>query len=64
VVQSLLRLLALRPFMGMAILGVPILVLIGLGLLVVVTFKVVAALIVPLLVVGAIVWFVRRLRRT
>ncbi|HMS02644.1 MAG TPA: hypothetical protein PKE51_06700 [Gemmatimonadaceae bacterium] len=63
-VQSLLRLLALRPFMGMAILGVPILVLIGLGLLVVVTFKVVAALFVPLLVVAAIVWFVRRLRRT
>ena len=63
-VQSLLRLLALRPFMGMAILGVPILVLIGLGLLVVVTFKVVAALFVPLLVVTAIVWFVRRLRRT
>lgn len=63
-VQSLLRLLALRPFMGMAILGVPILVLIGLGLLVVVTFKAVAALFVPLLVVAAIVWFVRRLRRT
>jgi len=63
VVQSLLRLLALRPFMGMAILGVPIVVLIGLGLLVVVTFKVAAALFVPLLVVGAIVWLVRRMRR-
>ena len=62
-VASLLRLLALRPLMGMAILGVPILVLIGLGLLVVVTFKVVAALFVPVLVIAVVLWLVSRARR-
>lgn len=60
---SLLQLLALRPLMGMAILGVPLLVLVALGLAVVVTVKVVAALFVPLLVVVAVVWLVRRMRR-
>ncbi len=60
---SLLRLLALRPLLGMAILGVPVLVLIGIGLLAVLTVKAMAVLFVPVLVIGFAIWFFRRMAR-
>lgn len=63
-IASLLRLLALRPLLGMAILGVPVLVLIAIGLATVVAFKVVVALAVPALVLLLVVWAVRRLARS
>jgi hypothetical protein len=50
--------------MGMAILGVPVLVLLALGLLTVAVFKVIAALFVPAVVVLTIIWLVRRSRRS
>jgi antibiotic biosynthesis monooxygenase (ABM) superfamily enzyme len=62
-IASLLRLVALRPFLGMAILGVPVLVLIVLGLMTVVAFKVIAALIIPVSVVLLAIWLFRRMKR-
>ncbi len=62
-IASLLRLVALRPFLGMAILGVPVLALIALGLLTVVAFKVMVALIIPVSVVLLVLWLLRRMKR-
>lgn len=62
-ISSLLRLIALRPFLGMAILGVPIVALIAIGLITVFAFKLFAALIIPTILVLAGIWLVRRLAR-
>jgi hypothetical protein len=62
-IASLLRLVALRPFLGMAILGVPVLALIALGLMTVVAFKVIVALIIPVSLVLLAIWLFRRMRR-
>lgn len=62
-IASLLRLVALRPFLGMAILGVPVLLLIVLGLMTVVAFKVVVALVIPVSIVLIAIWIFRRMRR-
>lgn len=62
-ISSLLRLLALRPFLGMAILGVPIIALIAIGLMTVLAFKLFAALVIPITFVLVGVWLVRRLTR-
>jgi hypothetical protein len=62
-IASLLRLLALRPLLGMAILGIPIVVLIAIGLATVLAVKAAVALAVPLLVVLLLVWLVRRTAR-
>ncbi len=62
-ISSLLRLIALRPFLGMAILGVPIIALIAIGLITVLAFKLVVALIIPTVVVLLAIWMVRRLMR-
>ncbi len=64
VISSLLRLIALRPFFGMAILGVPIIALIAIGLMAVLAFKLVVALIIPSLLVIIGIWLVRRLMRS
>ena len=48
---SVLRLIALRPLLGMAILGVPVLVLLAVGLVTVFAVKAIVALVVPLFVV-------------
>lgn len=61
-IAALLRLLALRPLFGMAVLGVPVVVLIAIGLVTVFAVKAVMALLVPALVVIAVIWLVRRLR--
>ena len=55
---ALLRLFALRPFLTMAIMGIPVLILIAIGLLTVVVFKTLLFVVLPIVVV---VWLLRRL---
>jgi hypothetical protein len=61
-IASLLRLLALRPLLGMAILGVPVVVLLAIGLMTVLAVKALMALLVPALVVLSVIWLIRRSR--
>jgi hypothetical protein len=60
-IASLLRLFALRPFLTMAILGIPVIVLIAVGLLTIVLLKVLVFVVLPVLVA---IWLLRRLLRT
>ncbi len=62
-ISSLLRLIALRPIFGMAILGVPIIALIAIGLMTVLAVKLIVALIIPTILVVTGIWLVRRLMR-
>ena len=55
-VASLLRLFALRPFLTMAILGIPVMILVAIGLFTVLAFKVLVFVILPIAVV---VWMYR-----
>ena len=55
---SLLRLFALRPFLTMAILGIPIFILIAIGLSVVLLFKFVVFVVLPVMLV---LWVLRKL---
>ena len=57
-IAALLRLFALRPFLTMAILGVPVIVLIAVGLLTIVLIKIVLFVVLP---VVAVIWLARRL---
>ena len=57
-IAALLRLFALRPFLTMAIMGIPVLILIAIGLLTVVVFKTLLFVVLPIVVV---VWLLRRL---
>jgi hypothetical protein len=59
-ISSLLRLFALRPFLTMGIVGIPIIVLIAVGLLTIVLMKILLFVVLPIV---AIVWLVRRLFR-
>jgi hypothetical protein len=59
-IASLLRLFALRPFLTMAILGIPVIVLIAVGLLTIMLMKLVVFVVLPIV---AVVWLVRRLFR-
>ena len=63
-IASLLRLIALRPFFGMAILGVPIIALIAIGLMAVMAVKLFVALLIPAFFVILAIWLIRRMRRT
>ena len=57
-IASILRLFALRPFLTMAILGIPVVLLIGIGLLTVMILKFVIFVVLPIVL---IVWLFRRL---
>lgn len=59
-ISSLLRLFALRPFLTMAILGIPVIVLIEVGLLTIMLMKVLVFVVLPIM---AAVWLVRSLFR-
>lgn len=59
-ISALLRLFALRPFLTMAILGIPIIVLIAVGLLTIVLTKFLLFVALPIV---AVIWLVRRLFR-
>ncbi len=60
-IAAILRLIALRPFIGMAILGIPILLLIAVGLLTILAFKFIVFIVLP---IAAIVWLVRTIKRS
>jgi hypothetical protein len=57
---SLLRLFALRPFLTLAILGIPVIVLIAVGLLTIIVMKFLVFVVLPIMVVA---WLIRRLLR-
>lgn len=56
----LLRLFALRPLLSMAILGIPVLMLVAVGLITIFALKVIVFVVLPILLV---VWLVRRFSR-
>lgn len=58
-IASLLRLFALRPFLTMAILGIPVIVLIAVGLLTIVLMKFLLFVALPVVVA---IWLVRAIR--
>jgi hypothetical protein len=58
---SLLRLLAIRPLLGAALFGIPVLLLIVVGLLSIWLLKLLVFVVLPVM---AIIWLVRRLFRT
>jgi hypothetical protein len=55
-IGALLRLFALRPFLTMAIFGIPILVLIVVGLFTIWAFKLLVFVVLP---IALVVWIVR-----
>lgn len=58
--KALLRLFALRPFFTMAILGIPVVVLIAVGLFAIFALK---FLLIVALPIALVVWLVRRATR-
>ncbi|HEY0994709.1 MAG TPA: hypothetical protein VGD77_01840 [Gemmatimonadaceae bacterium] len=58
---SLMRLVAVRPVLGTMILGFPVLLLIGLGLLSIFLFKLVVFVVLP---IALCVWLFRKLSRS
>jgi membrane protein implicated in regulation of membrane protease activity len=60
-IAAIFRLIALRPFLGMAILGIPILLLIAVGLVTILAFKFIVFIVLPIV---AVVWLVRRCTRS
>jgi hypothetical protein len=59
-IAALLRLFALRPFLTMAILGIPVIILIAVGLFTIFAFKFLVFIVLPL---ALIVWVLRRVTR-
>jgi len=59
-IAALLRLFALRPFFTMAILGIPVVLLIAVGLFTILALKFLVFIVLPIAVV---VWLMRRLFR-
>ena len=59
-VVALLRLFALRPLLTLALFGIPLMVLIAVGLFTILAFKLLVFVVLP---VVAVVWLVRRLSR-
>jgi hypothetical protein len=57
-IASILRLFVLRPLFTMAILGVPVLILIAVGLLTVMALKFLVFVVLP---IALVVWLVRKL---
>ena len=60
-ISALLRLFALRPFLTMAILGIPVVLLIVVGLVTIVAFKFLVFIVLP---IAAVVWLTRRVFRS
>lgn len=59
-ISALLRLFALRPFLTMAILGIPVVLLIAVGLFTIMTFKFLVFIVLP---IALVVWLMRRVFR-
>jgi hypothetical protein len=60
VLSLFLRLFALRPFLSLALFGVPVLLLVAIGLATVLALKAVVFVVLP---IALIVWWVRRSRQ-
>ncbi|HEX8726080.1 MAG TPA: hypothetical protein VF737_11895 [Gemmatimonadaceae bacterium] len=58
--SALLRLFALRPFLTMAILGIPVVILIAVGLFTIFAFKFLVFIVLP---IALILWVLRRVLR-
>ena len=56
-IATLLRLLALRPFLAMGILGFPVLLLIAIGLATIFALKALLFIVIP---AGIVIWLVRK----
>ncbi|HET7631764.1 MAG TPA: hypothetical protein VFK16_05530 [Gemmatimonadaceae bacterium] len=59
-IASLLRLFALRPFLTMAILGIPVILLIAVGLFTILAFKFLLFVVLP---IALAIWVMRRVFR-
>ena len=60
-ITSLLRLFALRPLLSLAIFGIPILVLVAVGLFTILAFKLLVFVVLPIF---AVVWLYKRMSRS
>ena len=58
---ALLRLLALRPLLSIAIFGIPLLVLVAVGLFTILALKLLVFIVLPVI---AIVWLFRKFSRS
>jgi len=56
-IGSILRLFVLRPFLTMAILGIPVIILIAVGLFTIMALKFLVFVVLPIV---AIIWVVRK----
>jgi hypothetical protein len=59
-IAALLRLFALRPFLTMAILGIPVILLIAVGLFTIFALKFIVFIALP---IALVVWLMRRVLR-
>lgn len=59
-IAALVRLFALRPFLTMAILGIPVIILIAVGLFTIVALKFLVFIALP---IAVLVWLARRVMR-
>ena len=60
-ISSILRLFALRPFLTMAILGIPVVLLIAVGLFTIIALKFLVFVVLP---IALVVWLFRKLFRS
>ena len=60
-ITALLRLFALRPLLSLAIFGIPILVLVAVGLFTILAFKLLVFVVLPIF---AVVWLYKRMSRS
>lgn len=60
-IAAILRLFALRPLLTMAILGIPVILLIAVGLFTILTLKFLVFVVLP---VALVVWLARKLFRS
>jgi hypothetical protein len=60
-ITALLRLFALRPLLSLAIFGIPIMVLVAVGLFTILALKLLVFVVLPIV---AVVWLYKRLTRS
>ena len=60
-ITALLRLFALRPLLSLAIFGIPIMVLVAVGLFTILALKLLVFVVLPIM---AVVWLYKRMTRS
>ena len=60
-ITALLRLFALRPLLSLAIFGIPIMVLVAVGLFTILALKLLVFVVLP---IAALVWLYKRMSRS